>query len=153
MFFQNTTVSIQLGKIQILGSHTKTYTVQLTHGRERQIWHVELHCDSRQVKSNSCFLTFQTNNPNNRDNRPPIQPSLSPTRGITQIFAIFEPFSHLYHKFSCRNTLNNPNIWDRTPTIQNFSNNTEYTLQLQASTQPTMLRTVLDHNPSAFPTV
>ena len=90
------------------------------------------------------------NNPNNRDNQPQIQPSLSPTRGITRVFAIFEPFSHLYHKFSCRNTPNNPNIRDQTPNIQLFSNNIEYTLQLQASTQPTMLRTVLDHNPKCF---
>ena len=34
-----------------------------------------------------------------------------------------------------------------------FSNNTGYTLQLQASTQLTTLRTVLDHNPNAFMTV
>ena len=60
---------------------------------------------------------------------------------------------HLYHKFSHRNTPNNPNIRDRTPTTQIFSNNTEYTLQLQASTQLTMLRMVLDHNPYAFLTV
>ena len=48
---------------------------------------------------------------------------------------------------------NNQNIRDRTPTTQTFSNNTEYTLQLQASTQPTMLRTVLDHNHYALYTV
>ena len=56
------------------------------------IWHVELHCDSRQVLSNSCFLILQTNNPNNQDNLLQIQQSLSPTRGITRIFAIFEQF-------------------------------------------------------------
>ena len=83
---------MQLGKILVLGSHTKIYTIQLTHGCKRQIWHIELHCDSRQVKSNSCFLILQTNNPNNRDNLPQIQQSLSPTRGITRIFAILEPF-------------------------------------------------------------
>ena len=27
----------------------RSATVQLTHGRERQFWHVELHCDGRQV--------------------------------------------------------------------------------------------------------
>ena len=48
---------------------------------------------------------------------------------------------------------NNPNTRDQTPTTQFLSNNTEYTLQLQASTQPTMLRMVLDHNPYAFSTV
>ena len=32
------------------------------------------------------------NNPNNRENLPQIQQFLSPTRGITRIFAIFEPF-------------------------------------------------------------
>ena len=48
---------------------------------------------------------------------------------------------------------NNPNIRDRTPTTQFLSNNTEYTLQLQASTQPTIPRTVLDHNPYALSTV
>ena len=37
--------------------------------------------------------------------------------------------------------------------MQIFSNNTEYTLQLQASTQPTMLRMVLDHNLYALTTV
>ena len=91
--FQNTVVSIQLGKIiPILGSRTKIYTVQLKHGCKQQIWHIELHCDSRQVKSNSCFLILQMNNLNNRDNRPQIQQFLSPTKGITQIFEIFEPF-------------------------------------------------------------
>ena len=70
----------------------RSTTIQLIHGCKRQNWHVELHGDSRQVESNSCFLTFQTNNLNNRDNLPQIQQSLSPTRGITRIFAIFEPF-------------------------------------------------------------
>ena len=36
---------------------------------------------------------------------------------------------------------------------QNFPNNTEYTLQLQTSTLPTMLRLVLDHIPSAITSV
>ena len=40
-----------------------------------------------------------------------------------------------------------------TSTTANFSNNTGYTLQLQASTQLTMLRLVLHHNPSAIITV
>ena len=40
-----------------------------------------------------------------------------------------------------------------TNTTANFSNNTGYTLQLQASTQPTMLRLVLDHIPSTIMTV
>ena len=35
----------------------------------------------------------------------------------------------------------------------NFSNNTGYTLLLQASTQLTMLRLVLGHNPNAIMTV
>ena len=53
-----------------------------------------LNCIATVVKSNQIhvFLIFQMNNPNNRDNRSQIQQSLSPTRGITRIFAIFEPF-------------------------------------------------------------
>ena len=70
-----------------------------------------------------------------------------------------------------RNTPNIHNIWNisqlltvllveteanleysglETNTTANFSNNTGYTLQLQASTQLTILRSVLDHNPSAI---
>ena len=40
-----------------------------------------------------------------------------------------------------------------TNTTANFSNNTGYTLQLQASAQPTMPRSVLDHIPSTIMTV
>ena len=55
-------------------------------------WHVELHCGGHQVYSNLCFLTFQMNNPNNRDNLPQIQHFLSPIKGIPQILTIFGPF-------------------------------------------------------------
>ena len=92
IFFQNTVVSIQLGKIPVLGSRTKIYHYTTHTWTQTTIWHVELHCDSCQVKSNSCFLILQTNNPNNRENLPQMQQILSPTRGITRIFAIFEPF-------------------------------------------------------------
>ena len=93
------------------------------------------------------------NNPNNRDNLPQIQQFLSLTKGIIQIFAIFEPFATYTISFLVE-THRIPQI----PQIfrighqhySNFSNNTQYTLQLQASTQPTMLRTVLDHNPKCF---
>ena len=93
------------------------------------------------------------NNPNNRENLPQIQQVLSPAREITRIFAIFEPFPTYTISFlveTCRIT----RIFriGHQP-YSNFSNNTEYTLQLQASTQPTMLRMVLDHNPNAFSTV
>ena len=58
-----------------------------------------------------------------------------------------EHFLAINH-FSCRELKPIPNIWDRTP-----ANNTGYTLQLQASSQVTMLRSVLDHNPNAITTV
>ena len=79
-----------LGKIPILGSRTRIDTIQLAHGCERQFG--TLNCIATVVKSNQIhvFSSYRTNNPNNRDNRPQIQQSLSPTRGITRIFAIFE---------------------------------------------------------------
>ena len=116
-------------------------------------WHAEPHCNGRQVQSNSCFLILQTNNPNNRDNLPQVQHFLTPTRGITRIFAIFEPFPTYTISFLVETCQTTRIFGIRHQPYSIFSNNTEYTLQLQASTQPTMLRTVLDHNPSAFSTV
>ena len=107
------------------------------------------------VKSNQIhvFSSFQTKNPNNWDNLPQIQQFLSTTKGIPQIFAIFEPFPTCLISFLVE-TSSIPRIFRiRHQRYSNFSNNTEYTLQLQASTQPTMLRMVLDHNPNAFSTV
>ena len=101
----------------------------------------------------SCFLILQTNNPNNRDNLPQIQQFLSPTRGITQIFAIFKPFPTYTISFLVETTQITQIFGIGHQPYSNVSNNTEYTLQLQASTQPIMLRTVLDHNPNALSTV
>ena len=93
------------------------------------------------------------NNLNNRDNLPQIQQFLSPTKGIPQIFAILEPVPTYLISFLVE-TSRIPRIFGigHQP-YSNFSNNTEYTLQLQASTQLTMLRMVLDHNLNAFLTV
>ena len=81
-----------LEKYQYLVLAPRSTTIQLTHGRERQFG--MLNCIATVVKSNQIhvFLILQTNNSNNRDNRPQIQQILSPTRGITRIFAIFKPF-------------------------------------------------------------
>ena len=78
---------------------------------------------------------------------------LSPTRGITRIFAIFEPFPTYTISFLVETRRTNRIFGIGHQPYSIFSNNTEYTSQLQASTQPTMLRMVLDHNPSAFLTV
>ena len=130
----------------------RSTTIQLIHGCEQQ--NGMLNCIATVAKSNQIHVFLL---------------SRRITRIIGTIYHQYSNFyhqlgeylnirniqtiSHLYHKFSCRNTPNNPNIQDRTPTMQTFSNKTEYTLQLQASTQPTMLRMVLDHNPYALSTV
>ena len=93
------------------------------------------------------------NNPNNWDNQPQIQNFLSPTKGIPQILAIFETISTYLILFLVELKAQPKYSGLDTNTTGNFSNNAEYTLQLQASTQLTMLRTVLDHNPNAFMTV
>ena len=69
-----------------------------------------------------------------------------------------EPFSHLSNLlvssgFTCRIEAKPKYSGLDTNTTANFSNNTGYTLQLQASTQLTMLRSVLDHIPNAIMTV
>ena len=70
----------------------RSTTVQLTHGRERQFG--MLNRIATVAKSNQIhvFLSCRRITRNNRDNLPQIQEFLSPTRGITRIFAIFEPF-------------------------------------------------------------
>ena len=60
------------------------------------------------------------NNPNNQDNLPQIQHFLSPTKGIPQIFTIFETISTYLILFLAE-LKPNPNIWDWTPTPQQFS--------------------------------
>ena len=98
-------------------------------------------------------LPFQMNIPNNQDNLPQMQHILSPTKGIPRIFTLFETISIYLRVFLVELKLN-PNIWDWTPTLQHFSQIIQgYTLQLQASTQLTMLRMVLNHNQNAFTTV
>ena len=111
-----------------------------------------LNCIATVAKSNQIhvFLPFQMNNPNNQDNLPQIQHFLSPTKGITQIFTNFEPFSTYTISFLVETRRITQIFWIGHQHYSNFSNNTEYMLWLQASTQPTMLRTVLDHNPNAF---
>ena len=54
IFFQNTVVSTQLGKIPILGSRTKIYTIQLIHGCERQFG--MLNCIATVAKSNQIHV-------------------------------------------------------------------------------------------------
>ena len=153
-FFQNTVVSMQLGKIPTLGSCIKIYHYKAHTWTQMKIFGI-LNCIVTVIKSNQIhvFLTFQTNNPNNQDNLPQMQQFLSTTKGIPWIFAIFEPFPTYLISFLVE-TSRIPQIF-RTghQHYSNFSNNTEYTLQLQASTQPTMLRMVLGHNPNALMTV
>ena len=93
-------------------------------------------------------------------------------RRITQIIGtIYHKYSIFYHQLreypeylqyskqfppniiSCRTEVQPKYLGLDTNITAISSNNTGYTLQLQASTQPTMLRTVLDHNPNAFMTV
>ena len=73
--------------------------------------------------------------------------------GITQIFTIFEPFPTYTISFLVETRPITRIFGIGHQPYSNFSNNTEYTLQLQASTQLTMLRMILDHNPNAFSTV
>ena len=106
------------------------------------------------AKSKSMFsLLLQANIPNYRDNLPQIQHFLSLNEGIPQIFTIFGTFPHLSNSFSCRIKAKPKYLGLDTTTTANFSNNTGYTFQLQASTQLTMLRSVLDHTPNAIMTV
>ena len=49
IFFQNTVVSRQLGKIPVLVSRTKIYHCTTHTWTQMTIWHVEPHCDGRQV--------------------------------------------------------------------------------------------------------
>ena len=60
---------------------------------------------------------------------------------------------HLSNSISCRIKAQPVYSGLDTNTTANFSNNAEYTLQLQACTQLPMLRMVLDHNSNAFMTV
>ena len=94
-------------------------------------------------------LLLQVDIPNNRDNPPQIQHYLSPNEGIPKIFTIFRTFP-IYLCFTCRiEAKPEYSGLDTNPTA-NFSNNTGYMLQLQASTQLIMLRSVLDHIPNAI---
>ena len=93
LYFSRTQLlAYSLEKYLYLVLAPRSTTVQLTHGRERQfgMW----NCIATVAKSNQIhvFLILQMNNPNTQDNLSQIQQSLSPTRGITRIFAIFEPF-------------------------------------------------------------
>ena len=113
-----------------------------------------LNCIAMVAKSKSMFsLVLQVSILNNQDNRPQIQHFLSPNKGIPQIFTIFRTFP-IYLTVLLVGLKPNPNDsgLDTNPTA-NFSNNTGYTLQLQASTQPSMLRSVLHHIPNAIMTV
>ena len=84
---------MQLGKIPILGSRTKIYHYT-THTWTRTTIFGMLNRIATVAKSNQIhvFLSCRRITLNNRENLPQIQQFLSPTRGITQIFAIFEPF-------------------------------------------------------------
>ena len=74
-------------------------------------------------------------------------------QGNTPNIHNIENLSHLSNRFPCRTEAKPKYSGLDTITTANFSNNTGYTLQLQASTQLTRLRLVLDHNPNAFTTV
>ena len=73
------------------------------------------------AKSKSMFsLSLQMNTPNNQDNLPQIKHLLSPTKGIPRIFTIFETIS-IYLRVFLVESKPNPNIWEWTPTLQQFS--------------------------------
>ena len=130
----------------------RSTTIQLTHGCMNDNFGMLnriLRWSSSLIKL-KFFSSFQMNNPNNQDNLPQIQHFLSPTKEIPQIFTIFEPFSTFLISFLVE-TSQIPRIFGiGHQHYSNFSNNTGYTLQLQASTQLTMLRMVLDHNSHCF---
>ena len=67
----------------------------------------------------------------------------------SQNLKLFPAINH----FTCRTEANPEYSGLDTNSTAYFSNNTRYTLQLQASTQLTMLRLVLDHIPNAIMTV
>ena len=107
-----------------------------------------LNCIVMVTKSKSMFsLLLQANILNNRDNLPQIQHYLAPNEGIPQIFAIFGTFLIYLTVFTCRIEVKPEYLGLDTNITANFSNNTGYTLQLQASTQLTMLGSVLGHIP------
>ena len=73
------------------------------------------------AKSKSMFsLLLQANIPNNWDNLPQIQHLLSPNEGIPRIFTIVGTFP-IYLTVLLVELKPNPNIWDWTPTLQQFS--------------------------------
>ena len=150
IFFQNTVVSIQLGKRPTLGSCTKIYHYTAHTWTRTTI----LACwqSSSLIKSMfSHLFRWITRIIGTIYHKYSI--FLSPTKGIPQIFTIFEPCPTYLTSFLVK-TSQIPRIFGiGHQHYSNFSNDTEYTLQLQASTQLTMLRMVLDHNPNAFMTV
>ena len=86
IFFQNTVVSIQLGKIPVLGLVPRSTTVQLTHGHERQFG--ILNCIATVAKSNQIhvFLSY---------------------RRITRITGkIYHKYSNFYHHLEKPNICN-----------------------------------------------
>ena len=104
------------------------------------------------AKSKSVFsLLLQVNIPNNWDNLPHIQHYLSPKRKYPKYSQYSEPFPP--NSSSCRIKAKPKYLELDTNITANFTNNTGYTFQLQASTQPTMLTLVLDHTPNAITTV
>ena len=98
-------------------------------------------------------LLLQANIPNNQDTQPQIQHYLSPNEEIPQIFAIFRTFPSYLTIFTCIIKAKPEYSGLDINITTNFSNNTGYTLQLQASTQLTILRSVLDHIPNVITTV
>ena len=95
--------------------------------------HIAMVAKSKSMLS----ILLQANTPNNRDNLPQIQHLLSPTKGIPQVFAIFGTIS-IYLIVFLRIEAKPEYLGLDTNTTANFSNNTGYTFQLQASTQMTI---------------
>ena len=151
-FFPDTVVSIQLGKIPTLGSCTKIYHYTAHTWMRMTIFGI-LNCIVTVTKSNQIpvFSSFrritQIIGTIYHKYSNPI------TKGIPRIFTSIRNNFHLSNIIFCRTEAQPKYSGLDTNSTAIFSNNTGYTLQLQASTQPTMLRMVLDHNPNAFTTV
>ena len=117
------------------------------------LWHIGLQCDGSQ--SNPCFLySYRQISQKIRDNQPLIQQYLSPNeRNTLNIYNIWN-ISQLLTVLLVETEANSKYLGLDTSITANFSNNTGYTLQLQASTQLTNAEiSALDHSPSAIMTV
>ena len=151
--FQIQLLAYNLEKCLHLVVAPRNITQQLTHGyRHLFFWHIELHCDGSQ--SNIHVFSLLTGEyPKTQDNWHTNQHIYHQMREYPKYLQYSECFPPICTVHIVETEANPKYSGLDTNTTANFSNNSGYTLQLQASTQPTMLRSVLEHTPNAITSV